>query len=196
MLLVAGSLIAGGMLSACGSDSTSAGATPASAANAQGRLVPTIAVGMNEPGVLPSAYQHGGSGSQPLGTSPSSSTPVTTAALMPAGTSASSASSSSGGSSGSSGGAVTQSAPGTVTLSWQPPTEYTDGTAMGNLAGYHIHYGAQPTNLTSSINVANPGLATYLVQGLSPGTYYFALSAYDSTGAESDDSEAVAVTVN
>ncbi len=83
-----------------------------------------------------------------------------------------------------------------MTLSWQPPTEYTDGTAISDLAGYEIHYGTQSQNYTSSIKVTNPGLATYVVQGLSPGTYYFAVSAYDSTGAESDDSAEVSFTVN
>ncbi len=30
---------------------------------------------------------------------------------------------------------------GTATLSWTPPTTYTDGSTMSNLAGYRIHYG-------------------------------------------------------
>lgn len=72
-----------------------------------------------------------------------------------------------------------------MTLDWQVPTERTDGTALTNLAGYTIHYGTSSGNYTQTINVANPGLTTYVVDNLPSGTYYFAMSAYDSTGNQS-----------
>lgn len=87
-------------------------------------------------------------------------------------------------------------AAGTVTLSWQPPTENTDGTPITTLAGYNIYYGTAPQTYTSTIKVSNPGLATYVVQSLPAGKYYFAVSAYDSSGAESDYSQEVSATVN
>lgn len=89
-----------------------------------------------------------------------------------------------------------QSAPGTVTLSWQSPTQNDDGTALTNLAGFNIHYGTQPQDYTSVIKVANPGLATYVIDGLSPGTYYFSVAAYTASGVESNFSAEVSATVD
>ena len=83
-----------------------------------------------------------------------------------------------------------------VTINWQPPTENTDGSALTNLSGYNIHYGTQSGNYTQTISVSNPGLATYVVDNLSPGTYYFAVAAVNSSGTESPPSSEVTATVN
>jgi hypothetical protein len=77
---------------------------------------------------------------------------------------------------------------GGATLSWAPPTQNTDGTALTNLAGYRIAYGTSSTALTSTIQVANPGLSSYTLSNLAPGTYYFAVRAYTSSGTESGNS--------
>jgi hypothetical protein len=82
--------------------------------------------------------------------------------------------------------AVTQTTSGTATLSWAGPTLNTDGSALTTLAGYRIHYGASADAMTQSIQIANPGLTTYVIENLAPGTYYFAVRAYTSNGAESD----------
>ena len=83
-----------------------------------------------------------------------------------------------------------------VTLQWLPPTENTDGTPLTNLAGYDIHYGTQSRSYTETIQVSNPGIATYVVDNLTPGTYYFAVSAVNSGGTESPPSSEVSMTVN
>jgi hypothetical protein len=83
-----------------------------------------------------------------------------------------------------------------VTINWTPPTENTDGSALTNLAGYDIHYGTQPGSYTQTITVSNPGIATYVVDNLSPGTYYFAVAAVNTQGAESPLSSPVSTTVN
>ena len=88
------------------------------------------------------------------------------------------------------------SSSGAITLNWTPPTENTDGTPLTNLAGYDIHYGSQSGDYTQSIPVDNPGLATYVVDNLTPGTYYFTVSAVNSVGTESPVSSEVALTVN
>jgi hypothetical protein len=85
---------------------------------------------------------------------------------------------------------------GAATLNWTPPTENTDGTPLTNLAGYDIHYGTESGDYTQSIPVNNPGLATYVVDNLTPGTYYFSVSAVNSAGTESPVSSEVALTVN
>lgn len=89
-----------------------------------------------------------------------------------------------------------QSAPGTVTLSWQAPTENDDGTPLTNLAGFNIHYGTQPQDYTSVIKVANPGLGTYVIDGLPAGRYYFSVAAYNASGVESSFSSEVSASVN
>jgi hypothetical protein len=84
---------------------------------------------------------------------------------------------------------------GTATLSWTPPTARSDGSVLTNLAGYRIRYGTSPGELANVIEITNPGLATYVVENLSPGTYYFAVSAYDGDGEESDPSTPVSKTI-
>lgn len=74
---------------------------------------------------------------------------------------------------------------GSATLSWTPPTQNTDGSAIANLAGYRIQYGTSPSAMTQTIAVSNPGLSSYIVNGLTPGTWHFALRSYNSTGGES-----------
>ena len=86
--------------------------------------------------------------------------------------------------------------PGAVTINWTPPTENTDGTALTDLAGYDIHYGTASGNYTQSVSVSNAGLATYVVDNLTPGTYYFSVSAVNTSGTESPLSSEVTARVN
>lgn len=89
---------------------------------------------------------------------------------------------------------VTQSANGSASLSWSAPTTNSDGSALTNLAGYRIHYGT--TNaMTQVVQVASPGITTYTLGNLSSGTWYFAVSAYASTGAESGLSNTASKTI-
>ena len=83
---------------------------------------------------------------------------------------------------------VTQVSSGAATLSWTAPTQNTDGSALTNLAGYRILYGTSPTALSQMVQIANAGLTTAVIENLSPATYYFAVKAYTSTGAESSGS--------
>ena len=80
---------------------------------------------------------------------------------------------------------VTQSASGSATLSWVAPTQNTDGSALTNLAGYHIYYGASPGNLNQSVLLANAGLTTYVLGNLASGTWYFEVDDYTTSGVES-----------
>lgn len=79
--------------------------------------------------------------------------------------------------------------PGSVTLTWIPPTENTNGTPLTDLAGYHIRYGTTPVDMTKSIDLSGTHTTAYEITGLAPGTYYFAISAYTTMGAESAQSE-------
>lgn len=72
-----------------------------------------------------------------------------------------------------------------VTLSWTPPTQNTDGTSLTNLAGYRVVYGTSSTMLDKNIEIPNPGVTSYLIEQLAPATWYFAVKAYNANGAES-----------
>jgi hypothetical protein len=90
-----------------------------------------------------------------------------------------------GGSTGSgSGGTGT----GSATLSWIPPAENTDGSSVTTLAGYHVYRGTSQGSLALAKTIANPGITTVVLDGLATGTHYFAVSAYLTSGAESDPS--------
>lgn len=81
--------------------------------------------------------------------------------------------------------AVTQNASGSASLSWQAPTQNTDGTPLGDLAGFRIIYGMSAGALSQTVDVANAAANTYTVNSLSSGTWYFAIKAYTASGTES-----------
>jgi hypothetical protein len=73
----------------------------------------------------------------------------------------------------------------TATVSWVAPTENSNGTALTNLAGYTIYYGTNSSSLTQTIQVANAATLQYVVTGLTPGTWYFAVASYTTAGVQS-----------
>ena len=75
---------------------------------------------------------------------------------------------------------------GRATLSWTAPTENEDGSTLSNLAGYRIMYGTSASALTNTIQITNPSVTTYVVENLAPAIWYFAVTAVNSTGAESN----------
>ena len=84
---------------------------------------------------------------------------------------------------------------GVATLDWMPPTENNDGSALTNLAGYTVYYGTNRNDLSQSVKVPNPGLASYAVTGLSSGTWYFAVTSYSADGVESARTTTVSTTI-
>lgn len=91
---------------------------------------------------------------------------------------------------------VTPVASGGVELSWAPPTENADGSALTDLAGYKIYWGTQPDEFTSSITIDNPGVVTYVLDNLVPATYYFVATAFNADGGESDPSDMTSLTIS
>jgi hypothetical protein len=73
----------------------------------------------------------------------------------------------------------------TGTLSWQVPTSNADGSPLTNLAGYRIIYGREARDLDQSVQIDNPSISTYVVERLSPGTWYFAVIAVNRYCLES-----------
>ncbi|MGA1498362.1 MAG: putative Ig domain-containing protein [Steroidobacteraceae bacterium] len=86
---------------------------------------------------------------------------------------------------------VTQIALGSATLSWTPPTQNSDGSTLLNLAGYRIYYGQSPSQLTEQVVINSAGLSTYVIENLSPATWYFSMTAVNSSGVESERSSTV-----
>lgn len=74
---------------------------------------------------------------------------------------------------------------GQALLSWLPPTLRSDGTPLTNLAGYRIYYGNSPSGLTNVIDLTTAGVTNHVVENLTAGTWYFAVSAFDGAGLES-----------
>lgn len=77
---------------------------------------------------------------------------------------------------------------GSATLSWTPPTKNTDGSRLTDLAGYKIYYGTSEKYLQRVIVVDDPSVTSYTIKNLPPFTYYFRITAYNRTGAESERS--------
>lgn len=70
-----------------------------------------------------------------------------------------------------------------VTLAWDPNPET-------NVAGYIMYYGSESRNYTNSVDVGN--ITTNMVCGLVDGvTYFFAVTAYNTDGMQSDYSDEV-----
>jgi putative Ig domain-containing protein len=84
---------------------------------------------------------------------------------------------------------------GSATLTWAAPTENTNGTPVTGLAGYHIYYGTTENAWSTTITVASPTQTSYVVTGLAPGTYYFAVVAYNVEGMDSPQSNVLSKTI-
>ena len=71
-----------------------------------------------------------------------------------------------------------------IQLTWTAPTTNADGTSLTDLDGYRVYYGQTSGNLTQNVDVGNQ--TTYLLSGLVGGqVYYFAVTAYDTSGNQS-----------
>lgn len=85
---------------------------------------------------------------------------------------------------------------GSATLQWTPPTENSDGSSLTNLAGYRVHYGRSPTQLSQTVEITNSSLSTYVVENLSSGTWYFAVVTVNTGGTTSVLSNVAAKTIS
>ncbi len=73
-----------------------------------------------------------------------------------------------------------------VTLAW-------DASTSSNLAGYRVYYGTASRNYSTNIDVGN--VTTYTLANLAPGTYYFAVTAYNTLAEQSGYSNEASVTI-
>jgi len=85
-------------------------------------------------------------------------------------------------------------------MSWNAPTKNTDGSLLTDLAGYKVYYGTSSGHYTGSIKVIGKNstsisAATLTSSVPAPGTYYIVVTAYDTSGIESDYSNEVNITL-
>jgi len=74
-------------------------------------------------------------------------------------------------------------------LSWTTPSTNVDGSTIDDLAGFRLHYGSEQGVYSHVVNVGN--LTTHVLRDLSPGPWYFSVTAYDIWQNESDFSNEI-----
>jgi hypothetical protein len=83
-----------------------------------------------------------------------------------------------------------------ATLTWVAPSLNTDGTPVTELAGYRIYYGTSASALTQTVALSGANTTSYQFTGLTHGTYYFAVSAFNAMGVDSARSNVATKTIN
>ena len=78
-------------------------------------------------------------------------------------------------------------------LSWIAPTTNEDGTTLTDLAGFKLYYGTRSGQYSQVINVGD--YTTAEIGDLGSGTYYLAITAYDTYGNESSFSNEIYHTI-
>ena len=86
--------------------------------------------------------------------------------------------------------AVQAATTGSALLTWMPPSQNTDGSALTDLAKYKVYWGPTQGNYPNSTLINDPAATSYLVDNLVPGTYFFVVTAVNTQGAESQFSNA------
>ena len=84
---------------------------------------------------------------------------------------------------------------GVATVAWAAPVQNTNGTPLTNLAGYRIYYGTNSASLNQTVAVTDPTQLSYVISGLTSGTWYFAVASYTTSGEESAPSAPVSKTI-
>lgn len=83
---------------------------------------------------------------------------------------------------------VLGAATGAATLSWTIPTQNADGSQLNDLAGFKIHYGMSSGNYPNTEVIPNSSISTHMIENLSSATWFFVVTAYDTSGNESEHS--------
>ena len=79
------------------------------------------------------------------------------------------------------------------TFTWVAPTMNTAGGPLDYpLAGFRLYWGSDPGMYTDMLDIPDGMATTYTATTqIPPGMWYFALTAYDTAGQESDFSNEV-----
>ncbi|HET7202979.1 MAG TPA: putative Ig domain-containing protein, partial [Steroidobacteraceae bacterium] len=74
---------------------------------------------------------------------------------------------------------------GSAVLTWQPPQQNVDGSALTNLAGYRVRYGQSVSALSQVLDLPSPAYTTVMIEQLASGTWYFGVEAYTDANVAS-----------
>ena len=91
--------------------------------------------------------------------------------------------------------AVTAGGTESLTLYWTAPSVNSDGSGLTDLAGYHIYYGKSASQLSTVISVEGAGTTSQVLSKLPQGTWYFAVTAFNSNRIESKFSAVLSLTI-
>jgi hypothetical protein len=80
-------------------------------------------------------------------------------------------------------------------LTWTAPTQNVDGSALTDLAGFKVYWGTSSRSYGNSATVNGAGANSYAIDLAAPGTYYFAVSAFNAASEESTRSNEVTKSV-
>lgn len=75
-------------------------------------------------------------------------------------------------------------------IRWSAPTQNVDGSPLTDLAGYVIYWGLESSTYTDSHRLESPTATEWLLE-VPPGTFYVAMTSFDSEGNESEFSNEV-----
>ncbi len=86
---------------------------------------------------------------------------------------------------------------GNIVLTWTAPLLRENGTLLSpsELVGYQIYYTIEETGESTMIEIDDINADHYELKNLAPGTYYFAVTAVDSTGLVSQLSDMIQAVV-
>jgi hypothetical protein len=93
-------------------------------------------------------------------------------------------------------GPLVKVAPATITFTWDAPTENKDGSPLTDLAGYRLYSHVDGTPFGELIQIANPSASSYVLNAVAAGNIFYAMTAYNKAGTESEMSGSVNVLVN
>ena len=78
---------------------------------------------------------------------------------------------------------------GTARLHWQAPLKRSDGSPFDDLLGYRVYYDVRSDDLRCQLEIRDRSATSATITGLSPRTWYFAVSSFDSGFVESEPSQ-------
>jgi len=86
---------------------------------------------------------------------------------------------------------------GKATLHWESPTVNTDGSALNDLAGFRVYHGRD--RLLTKANAQRVDIdkasTSHVLESLPLGLHFFAVTAVDASGNESEFSEVISTDI-
>jgi hypothetical protein len=80
---------------------------------------------------------------------------------------------------------ASESGSGSAKLRWVAPTQTSRGTPLKGLAGFRVYYGPRQPQFDFVLDVQDAAATQVTIDGLGKGAWYFSISAYIESGAES-----------